>query len=283
MKTNKILVGVDFGPATDSVIAYSSFFAATMDASLHLLYVVDYLVTPPAYLAPYFEEEKKAAEEKFLPLKEKLRCSDIKVRTEVIMGRLHESFDLAMQRTKSDMIILGFRRHALRRSSSEKLIKSLRIPMLVVRGEKAEAAYKSTNIRRILCPVDFSDISGRALEAAKELADQFSCKLHVLHVIHGEMITKMIAKSGKGQEILKQLLEEFRLTMLNFLNKFGIIGEGVIEEGEPDKVIVSYARKEDVDLIVIGARGIGRIKEMLIGSTTDAVLKTSACPVFVIH
>jgi len=58
---------------------------------------------------------------------------------------------------------------------------------------------------------------------------------------------------------------------------------GTVEEGEPDRRIVSYAKEKDVDLIVIGARGLGRIEGMLIGSVTDAVLKSAPCPVLVIH
>ncbi len=58
---------------------------------------------------------------------------------------------------------------------------------------------------------------------------------------------------------------------------------GIIHEGEPDKRIVSFSRENDIDLLVMGARGLGFIKGMLIGSVTDAVLKSSPCPVLVIH
>ncbi len=63
----------------------------------------------------------------------------------------------------------------------------------------------------------------------------------------------------------------------------GIKETGVIEAGEPDRRIVSFAKENDIDLIVMGARGLGLIKGMLIGGVTDAVLKSSPCPVLVIH
>ena len=59
MDINRILAGIDFASDTEGVIAYSLLFAKTTGASLNLLHVMDFLVTPPAYVAPYIEEEKK--------------------------------------------------------------------------------------------------------------------------------------------------------------------------------------------------------------------------------
>jgi nucleotide-binding universal stress UspA family protein len=140
MKIDRVLAGIDFGPSTEIVTAYALFFAKTMGASLTLLYVIDYLVTPPAYLAPYMEEEKKVAEKNFTALKERFADAGIKTETEIIIGRLRESFEAVVEKTNADMLVLGFMSHVLRRSSSEKLIKGLQMPMLVVRGEKAESA-----------------------------------------------------------------------------------------------------------------------------------------------
>jgi len=56
-----------------------------------------------------------------------------------------------------------------------------------------------------------------------------------------------------------------------------------MDQGEPHKRIVALAKEKDIDLIVMGARGLGFIKGMLIGSVTDAVLKSSPCPVLVAH
>lgn len=283
MKIERILAGIDFGPATEGVIGYSSFFAEIMGASLDLLYVIDYLVTPPAYLAPYMEEEKKVAEKKFSELKKQLTDKGIKTKTEVIVGRLHESFETTIKRVNADMLILGFMSHALRRSSSEKLIKGLKMPMLVVRGEKAESAsLGSIRIKRILCPIDFSEISMKAMKMAKELRDIFSAEIDILHVMPSHIIKKKIKKLKDKDRILKEIREETMNNLTKFITNY-TIAKSEIDEGEPDKKIVSFSKENDIDLIVIGARGLGFIKGMLIGSVTDAVLKSSPCPVFVIH
>ncbi|MBM4145341.1 MAG: hypothetical protein FJ240_03565 [Nitrospira sp.] len=95
----------------------------------------------------------------------------------LLVGRLQESFQAAAKKTDADMLVLGFVSHAIRRSSSEKLIKSLKMPMLVVRGSKSETLKTgSVHIKKILCPIDFSDMSGTALKTALELKDVLSSK-----------------------------------------------------------------------------------------------------------
>jgi nucleotide-binding universal stress UspA family protein len=283
MKIEKILAGIGFEKDTERVLAYASFFSGAFNASLNLLHVIDYLITPPAYLLPYIEEEKRAAEKKFEMLKKQMAEDGIRVETEVIVGRLQESFDVTTKKIKSDMLVLGFESHMFRRSSSEKLIKGLQILMLVVRGDKAESVrIGSLKIGRILCPTDFSEISGKALNVAKEMADKFSAQLEVIYVFPEKIAEKMKTWDDKDRA-LKELREKAKDRFEKFLGDSGIEETGVIDEGEPYRRIVSFAKEKDIDLIIMGARGLGLIQGMLIGSVTDAVLKSSPCPVLVIH
>ena len=284
MKIERILAGIDFGPSAAMVAAYASYFAGLAGASLHLLYVLDYLVTPPQYLSPYIEKERVMAEEKFQDLKTQMAGTGIGVGTEVVIGRLHESFSASVKRLQADMLVLGFIPHMLRRSSSEKLIKGLRNLMLVVRGEKAaDVAIGSVKIERILCPVDFSEQSKGALHLAREMKDLLSADLEVLSVIPGDAVKKII----KTEDDVEKTLEELRRTshdqMKNLLHGLHLENPGVVSEGEPVDTIVHYAKDRESDLIIMGARGLGLVREMLIGSVTDAVLKSSPCPVLVVH
>ena len=283
MKIEKILAGVDFGPATDSIIAYAASFASAANASVHLLHVLDYVVTPPAYLAPYIDEEKRIAESNFAVLKKELQEAGITTCTETVIGRLHESFAALLKKAHADMLVLGFMTHTFRRSSSEKLIKGLQIPMLVVRGEKAMTARKGgVTIARVLCPTDFSEQSLKALKAAMELCDLFSARLDVLHVVHDSAI-KTMKMTGEREKALQELRDRAKKKLDAFLAENAVRCTGAIDEGEPYEKIVSFAQQNSIDLIVTGARGLGLIEGMLIGSVTDAVLKASHCPVLVLH
>lgn len=283
MKIEKILAGIDFGKDSENVLAYASYFAKIFDATVALLYVIDYLTTPPAYLTPYIEEEKKIAEKKFGELKKQLSDSGISSKAEIIFGRLQESFEAAAKKKHADMLVLGFMSHALRRSSSEKLIKSLQMPMLVVRGEKAETSKTGAiHIRKILCPTDFSDISGAALKIARELKEVFSSKLDVIHISSDYEIEKIKPLTHKERKI-QELREKEKSNLDEFLRNNTMWEKVIVGEGKPERKIVAFAAENDTDLIVIGARGMGLIKGMLIGSVTDAILKTSPCPVLVVH
>ena len=283
MKIEKILAGIDFGKDTEKVLAYASLFAEVFDASLNLLHIIDYLITPPAYLTLYIEDEKKAAEKNFAVWGKQLRDAGIKTKTGITIGRLHESFDAEVKKINADMLVLGFSSHVLKRSSSEKLIKGLKMPMLVARGEKAESAkIGSLKIKSILCPTDFSETSRKALTVAKELGDIFSSKVNVIYVLPDYIIKKMEASSDRDRA-MKELLDEAEGRLDTFLTDSDLKETGMISEGEPDIRINSFSKEKDIDLVVMGARGLGFIKGMLIGSVTDAVLKSSPCPVLVIH
>lgn len=284
MDINRILAGIDFAPDTEGVIACSLLFAKGTGASLNLLHVMDFLVTPPAYVAPYIEEEKKIIEKQFALLVKTIEGEGVKPETELLTGRLHESFEAAISRCRADMLVLGFKSHILRRSSSEKLIKGLRVPMLVVRGEKARAARIGfLKIKRIVCPVDFSEASKKAVTAAKELKDIFSAELDLIHVIPNHVMREKMKTSKDSGRIRKDILDQAKADLEEFLVKTGMENRGVLYEGEPYEEIVRAASINDCDLIVMAARGLSYIKEMLIGSVTDAVLRSSPCPVLVIH
>jgi nucleotide-binding universal stress UspA family protein len=283
MKIDSILAGIDFEKDTEKVLAYASFFAKSFSASLTLLHVIDYLMTPRSYLVPHIEEEKKAAEKKIDVLKKELQDSGVRVGTSAVVGRLRESFYAAIRNAQADMLVLGFTSHMFRRSSSEKLIKSLRIPMFVVRGDKSgPSSGEAVRVGKILCPVDFSEISGMALKAAAEVAEKFSAKLVVFHVFPRHIFEQMKTLDEQDR-LIKELRNEARDKLDRLIHSAGLTIGGELEEGEPGECIVSFAKEEDFDLVVIGARGSGLLEEMLIGSVTDAVLKTSPCPVLVIH
>lgn len=284
MKTGTILAGIDLGADTEKVLAHAAFYAEGLGASLHVLYVIDFLVTPPAYLDRYIEEEKKNAEKTFSVWKEKLNKAGVAAAMEVVVGRLHESFEDAVRRVNAGMLVIGFRSHALRRSSSEKLIKGLEMPILVVRGKKAEdARIGSMKIGRILCPVDFSDISAKALKTASEIGKLFSSHLEVVHILPSHVIRERVAEGQYKDDVMKELLMAARDKLRGFLQTAGVGIEGIVREGEPAREIVASSEEEDIDLIVLGARGHSLIKGILVGSVTDSVLKSSPCPVLLIH
>ncbi len=286
---NCILSGIDLGPATENIIAYVSYVAAKMRVPVKLLYVIDYLLTPPSYLSAYIEEERMKEESEMAGWKSRLKSARVEAEYSVVLGRLHESFVRVIEETSPELLIIGYKSHLIRPSSSERLIKSLHVPMLVVRGKWAEhASIGSVDVKKILCPVDFSENSRKALWAAKKYASLFSSELHVIHIIPSYLIKEkwIIWKklSEKDRERFNEALHaEAKSKAGSLIKDCGIDGEGEIFQGNPGEMISSVAEDGRYDLIVMGARGLSYMESILIGGTTDAVLRSSPCPVLIVH
>ena len=286
---NCILTGIDLGPDTEKNIAYAAYFASGTGATVRLLYIIDYLLTPPTYLSSYIEQEKKRDEKEMERLQALLNGVGVKSEFSVMLGRLHESFLKVISETSANLLVIGYKSHILRPSSSERLIKSLDMPMLVVRGKFADKASPGTvTIRKILCPIDFSSNSLKALSMAKGYADLFSAELHILHVVPSHVIKEKWEQWIKPQERERERFEEGlrseaagKLSQLK--KEFQIPAEGVILQGTPGSLICSFADEGAYDMVVMGARGLSYLEGVLLGSTTEGVLKESPCPVLIVH
>lgn len=286
---NCILSGVDLGPATENILAYVSFAASKIHAPVRLLYVIDFLLTPPSYLSAYIEEERMKEESEMAGWKARLKSAGVEAECSIVLGRLHESFIRAIEETSPEILVIGYKSHLIRPSSSERLIKSLNVPMLVVRGKCAEhASIGSIDVKKILCPVDFSENARKALSAAKKYASLFSSELHVIHIIPSYLIKEKWViwdkLSEKDRERFDEILRVEAKSRVNSLIKnCGIDSEGEIFQGNPGETISSVAEAGKYDLIVMGAIGMSYIETVLIGGTTDTVLRSSPCPVLIVH
>jgi nucleotide-binding universal stress UspA family protein len=270
------------------VLSYAAYFAVKTQATVKILYVIDYLLAPPSYLTVYIEEEKRREESELSGWKKRLRSIDIDTECAIVLGRLYESFAKAIEEICPELLVLGFRCHLLHPSSSERLIRSLKVPILVVKGKAAESStIGSVKISDILCPVDFSDNSIKALSAAKGYAAFFGSKLHPVHVIPTYIIKeKWIVWKRLGEDERKKfdasMTADAESRLQSLCREFGT-DRGEVFQGNPSEIIASLASDRNYDLIVMGGRGLSYVQSVLIGSTTDAVIKSSPCPVLIVH
>lgn len=148
---------------------------------------------------------------------------------------------------------------------------------------------------KILVPLDGSEHSLKALEEAVQIAKKFSGKITLIHVysvqpimmpepstvgslsipiITGAEVSTMIEATKKlGNKILDDGEQRIKTS--------GIRIEKMLAEGHAVEEIVRVANQGSFDLIVIGARGVSHMREMLLGSVTDGVIHHVRCPVLV--
>ena len=139
-------------------------------------------------------------------------------------------------------------------------------------------------IRRILCPTDFSDFSRRALDYAVAIAGWYQSTITVLHVFS----TAPVAASAPGATDHEPIVltRADRDQMLVEMQRFievkpaeGIPVEAMIREGSAASEILNQAVALSADLLVIGTQGRSGFERLLLGSVTEQVLRTAACPV----
>ncbi|WP_225034781.1 universal stress protein [Winogradskyella sp. SM1960] len=139
-------------------------------------------------------------------------------------------------------------------------------------------------MKKIIVPVDFSEHSEFALEAAAGLAQKFESELIVLHMLELSNAVISSASEALNQEAIFYLkLAEQKFE--SFLDKPYLKDVNVIPIVKHFKVwseINKVAEEQNADLIVMGSQGASGIKEVLIGSNTQKVVRFSDIPVLVI-
>jgi nucleotide-binding universal stress UspA family protein len=145
--------------------------------------------------------------------------------------------------------------------------------------------------KKILVALDGSSHSLKASEAAIELAKKFDAELQLLTV------TRPYKVSPKLRQYLEaeNLLGEPKYVMDSMTN--AIITEAKaladkaklkkvkaeVREGKPARTIIDYAHTNDIDLVVLGSRGVGEVESALLGSVSQKVSLLSECAVIIIR
>ena len=133
--------------------------------------------------------------------------------------------------------------------------------------------------RRILVATDFSDHATNGLQHAIGLADVYSSSIHVLSVI---VIHDSSADPAERE--VENLVDRARVDSIPELERWtGPSTTSVREAPAAAPAILEYAQEEDVDLIVMGSRGLRGIRRLLLGSVTEEVIRESRWPVLTVH
>lgn len=139
------------------------------------------------------------------------------------------------------------------------------------------------HIQKILCPIDFSAPSRNALRYANEFAKAMNAKITVLHVIQPQPIAADVNVPYVPLEIEleKNAREDLEHLVSKEVDK-SVLVEQVLAFGLPSDCVIEQARKENVDLIILGTHGRSGISRLLMGSTAENVIRHATCPVLVV-
>lgn len=277
-----ILACTDGSIYANSVYNYTAWAAAKMSASVHVLHMLN-----PHHEDPVMADTsgsiglgaKTALLEEIVEL-EAARAKVARKRGEVILenataqlsaagvqeiqanqkhGRLSDSIE--SYERDADLVVIGKRgNHANFEAGHighnlERVVRSCNHPVLVTSRE-------FTKMERFVLAFDGGNSAIKAVEyvASQPLLKGMQCQLLSI---------------GKGNAKLEAALNEAKQTLRNA----GLDVSAEIRDGEPDKVISEAVAENHIDLLVMGAYGHSRIRHLIVGSTTTAMIRTVKIPV----
>lgn len=148
-----------------------------------------------------------------------------------------------------------------------------------------------TLFSKILVPVDGSKNADLALDKAITIAEKFESKLILIHVINDFVTDFSTTPEGfqipnstiiKIRKSIREQAESMMEKRLADVQKRELDCKSTIEIGDVGSEILQFAQKNDIELIVMGARGLGKFKQLLLGSVSNKVMTGASCPVLIV-
>ncbi len=293
-----ILCPIDFSEFSRHALNHAAALSRWYSARLTVLHVIEIPLVPLDALAgasgtftpPLNLDRDKVADEVREFARSAIGTPDVSLDVVVTFGLPVLDIQQRAEQIHADVVVMGthgrsgFQRFMLG-SVTERLLRTLAVPVLVV----PPPVTKPENIgyATILCPIDFSDESRRALDYALSLAQEANARIIVLHVL--EALLDEVPQRIRNVNVLEYVreLEEDALARLIAAvpDEARTWAQPVerVTKGRAYREILATAEAEHVELIVMGVRGRGAVDRWLFGSTTEHVIRQAHCPVLTLH
>jgi len=218
---------------------------------------------------------------------ERARAQGVDVNYEVGVGPIADVLNEMVKRLEIDLLVMtthsksAFQRW-LMGSKASKILQLVNVPVLVFRPQQ-NTNTRHLDFRRLLVPLDGSDLAERILPFARTLVEAFQGEVILLGVpeipdpaLYGTMadiVAQLRAKAeAKTRAYLSAVAEALRET--------GLKVEVVVAGTEPPRSILAVGDERNVDLIMLTSHGQGGQDATLLGSTAERVVHHSQRPVF---
>ena len=277
-----LLVCTDGSSYGDTACEYAMDLSVRLRAQLSALHVIDARLLEGPLMAdlsnwvgaqpygaqvPQFRELLNRKGETILE-SFRQKCAGKGIVPTTLLSSGHPVHAILEEEAKTEMLVLGQKgEHAgwaehLMGSTVERIVRQSLRPCLVTPG-----AFRP--ITKMIVAFDGSGHAAKALHEAIELAQELKIALGLVTVVDGETSEALAAQIIKGGLIL--------------VKAHAFEAESAVVKGIPAEAILDHARRQQGDLIVMGAFGHSRIREMILGSTTAQVVASAGLPVLLVR
>ncbi|MGA7616275.1 MAG: universal stress protein [Thermoanaerobaculia bacterium] len=274
----KILVPTDFSDLATHALEFAQMIATRYGSSICLLYADPFL--PPPYftslqaeeLAESLEKSKELAAEQLREYARRHVGPSIPVQSLIMEDVPFPAITNVAEKRNVDLIVMGthgrsgFSRIMLG-SVTERVLRETDRPVLTARSDGAGEVAPP---RRIVCPVNFSEVAHDSLIHAVSLARTFGSELYLLHVVepHSDV---------PHDEEMKRICEWVPKDVARNCHF-----QDLTMEHDPAERIIQYVREVAGDLVVVGAQHRRFSDATVIGSTTVRLTRHSPAPVLTV-
>jgi nucleotide-binding universal stress UspA family protein len=288
-----ILATTDFSNESRSGVSYAVALGEKLGATVDLLHVIE----PPSRLsgmesvvfARKDSEVMAFAREKLATLAKREGKDHVAPTSSVRVGKPFHEVNTAARESTADLIVIATHgytgvEHVLLGSTAERVVRHAPCSVLTVptRIHKRPAF----RLKKILVPMDFSDLSKDALPWATFLAEQFKAEIVLLHVVEKFPIDYLLGLELTSHMIvplMKQAEADLERAAADLAKSIGIKLSAAVREGKPHEEICEATKALGVDLIVLTTRGYTGLKHVWLGSTAERVVRHASCPVLVVR
>jgi nucleotide-binding universal stress UspA family protein len=304
---NTILVPLDGSPLADRVLPYVRLLAPVFQARVHLIRAIsatehDRLlmrsalveagagsIVPPVCAACAMADICQGTECAIAQQAACLRASGVEAYADTRVGTAAAVIATTAEQSPNTLIAMathgrtGLRRWALG-STADTLLHTTSIPLFLVRGDRCAPAPNSA-IKRILVPLDGSELARQALPIAIELAVCAQAELLLLQVaarsiedyLHGFPVATDL------RLLLQEQLDSAICVLDDTIRQRSVQVSTVVAVGPTAQTIAEEAEHRHADLIVMATHGYTGIERWQLGSIADQVLRATTTPLLLVR
>lgn len=274
----KVLFATDFSPATKKVTELVKFLQSKLSLDISFIHVI------PSRWKEFLSNGlcKKSALQRLETWQQEISNHVDKSMLHVEYGNAADAIVHLSEQITSDLIVIGGKDQ----DKKGRYKTGTTVESVVRYAKQSVLVCKKPSIEKILCGIDGSDNSAAALTEALALCKLFSTDLRLVLVLSRIDFNPM----GMEDNEIEKREETYRQEKINeieaFLKRFDFTGihfEQHFLWGDPASVILDMAEDFDQDLIVVGAKGHSLFHYVLIGSTTEKILRHSPCSLLVVR
>ena len=297
LRPTRILVPTDFSRNAEEALRFAVPLARQLGGKITLLHSIDWQVNPQMRSAPGVIDTinkvaKDAAEHRLESLARTKVPQELLEKTIVEFGPAQVGIPEAARELKIDLIVISTRGHTglqriLLGSTTARVVRYASCPVLTVRpvaGATKISGPKTANlgpiVTRILVPVVFSEGCTSTVRFATTLARIMQAQLTLLHVIAplpldcSRYIAEIQQYDAEVKLDAKQKLKSLAATLPK-----DIQSEVMLRQNIPHLGIIRAAREHRCDLITLPTRDLTSLKDFVLGSTAEKVIRHAPCPV----